>query len=323
MKMKGNEIKLKSLIKFISTVFVVLFLALSLTIGFCADSYVSNGVNTISAANESITETFSILVEKINGELCKEGTYNQIILATGNIYGDAHNKAIAQINEYYDQMIVNTEDYLDWYYSFSGQWTQLGNLVKGIFRLSVEEEVSKMIQSKMEEYMTPDSDIMTNINGIYKSAKSKALSVANSIIEENRINIDGKGNVYVLLDTTFDDIISENSKRYDVNHAIIATTGIVTGITSGIIAKRVVSKVITKSVSKLAIKTSTKAAIGLIGKIAVPVIGTLVFTAVDIIGISVDEAVNRDAYRTEIINGINHERANLLSQIDSYFASIE
>lgn len=314
----------KGIVMFITTAVLVVMISFFLIFGSGINSSsVSYNIDAISATKEKIESGIQIMAEKINGVYCKEGTTQKILLKRGEIYSNAHAEAVKQINAYYDQMIVNADDYLDWYYSFSGQWSQIVNLIKGVAKFSVGEEVTKLIQMRMEEYINPDSDIVSAIDNIYLAAKDKAEQVERSIIEANRITVKDDGTIYIILDTTLDDVLSEHVEKSDGNHVITATTSIAAGFTSGMLAKKVVSKIITKSVSQLAIKTSAKAAVSLIGKFSGPVVGAITFLVVDVLGMNLDEAVNRDAYKADIIKGINEERASFIKSIDAYFSSLE
>lgn len=314
----------KGFVMFITTAILVVMISFFLIFGSGINSSaISYNIDAISATKEKIEENIQCIAEKINGVLCKEGTFQEISIKKGEIYANAHAEAVKQINAYYDQMIVNADDYLDWYYSFSGQWTQILNLIKGVAKFSVEEEVTKFIQMKMEEHITPDSDIVSAIDNIYLAAKDKAELVERSIIEANRITVKDDGTIYIIVDTTLDDVLSEHVEKSDRNHVITATTSIAAGITSSMLAKKAVSKIITKSVSQLAIKTSTKAVVSLIGKFAGPVVGVVTFLVVDVLGMNLDEAVNRDAYKADIVKGINEERVSFIKSIDAYFSSLE
>ena len=96
-------------------------------------------VTYIAAAKQEIVEDTikanTVAVEVINGVMYKAGTLNKIQLAADIAYGAAKDDMINEVNKMYDEILLNTDKYLDWYYRLSAEYSRLFKLVNG----SIEE----------------------------------------------------------------------------------------------------------------------------------------------------------------------------------------
>lgn len=296
---------------------VIIFSAVFLLMVTLSNSPVSNFTQS----------SYDVLVEMINGIACSPGTYEKVIVATEDIKEDAKNQIITEINLYFDSMIDNTDDYLDWYYSLGGQWSQIGKMIKGAFTGSVEEAVSAYMEEKLSSTLNPGFDLDASVNSIIQDAYDKVEMVTNSIVSENTIQISEDGNYIVTMDVTLEDIASQAAIDLNLNPMATNTVGIAGGIATGIIVRKVVKKVMTKAASKMAVKSATKLITpAIVGSAAGPIgtgIGIIAGLGFDVLTNKVDEAMNRAEYKAEIIEGINDEREMALADVSEYFASVE
>ena len=262
-----------------------------------------------------------IAVERINGIAVKTGTRDKIVTATADVLSEAEERAIAEANLYFDQMLSGVDAYLDWYYSMGGQWAQLWNMVKGTFTGSLSDYMTGYISDRMSYYITPDSDFSQSFSRIQEETGVKIRTLASAIIEENRVDIveDGSVEYSISIDVTLDDIILSVTSE-DFQHAgKIAGAGIVAGFAGNYFAKKMVNKLVTGKVSKMAIKEATEKVVTKAVSYAIPFVGPVVGIAVDYLGTKLDEAFNRNEYREEILAGINSERESVILQIREDF----
>lgn len=283
----------------------------------------------VTISNSSVSNfaesTYDVLVEMINGTACSPGTYEKVIVATEEITEDAKDQIISEINLYFDSMIDNTDDYLDWYYSLGGQWAQIGKMITGAFTDSIEDAVSSYMEEKLSSTLNPGFDLDASVNSIIQDAYDKVEMVTNSIVSENTIQISEDGNYIVTIDVTLEDIASQAAIDLNLNPMATNTVGIAGGIATGIIVRKVVKKVMTKAASKMAVQSATKLITpAIVGSVAGPIgtgIGIIAGLGFDVLTNKVDEAMNRAEYKAEIIEGINDEREMALADVTEYFES--
>ena len=121
--------------KFLTSFIIILFTIFIYPSIFAAITYFS------AAKQEIVTKTIDanrVAVEVINGVKYKAGTINQMQIASDMAYGAAYDDMVASINKMYDDILKNTDNYLDWYYSLSAEYSRLFKLITG----SIEEYLS-------------------------------------------------------------------------------------------------------------------------------------------------------------------------------------
>lgn len=304
---------------------VLVFACIALTLVFNGISSLASEetIETVNTVVAAVKEKIRVEVEKIDGQIVKTGTKQEITSATSEIIAQTQAEAIVKINNYYDSLIPGVDEYLDWYYSLTGQWSQILNLGKSVFSSWGEAEwddyFEQYLTDKMSSYLIPQNiDLETELRTILTNSKMLIEQTATAIISENVVSIENDENYeYVVnLDTTLDDIFVTALPANFVKPTTIAAAGIVTGVASGMIAKKIVGKVMTKTIGKLSVTTLSKFALR-----AIPVIGIAVGFLADIGFTELDEAVNRDSYKAEIVSSINEARAEQIRIAEDYFSS--
>lgn len=316
---KKNKAKnMNSRILLVSIVTIVLIITV-----FCTGNILSNlGItNTVETLSSGAVEAVDYAIEIINGATCRPGTYNQIAEAGNMISAEAETEAITAVNAYYDEMIANTDAYLDWYYSFGGQWSQIGNMAKGFFADSITDTVENYMVEKMEAYISPSSDISMIVSDIYTKADVAFKEAAANIISDNTVSYHD-GRYIVCLEKSLDEIAAECRPEKSLNPLISAGVGVVGGTVTGILVKNVIKKAMANTVSKLAVKSASKAVVpAAVGSLAGPVgtfAGILAGVGFDYLMNKSDEAFNRTDYKKAIIDSINADRRECISQISAY-----
>ncbi|MDE7314570.1 MAG: hypothetical protein K2N11_02580 [Mucispirillum sp.] len=139
-------------------------------------------VTYIAAAKQEIVENTikanTTAVEVINGVMYKAGTLNRIQLAADIAYGSAKDDMINEINKMYDEILLNTDKYLDWYYSLSAEYSRLFKLITG----SIEEYMADKLKENLMDNITTVIEFNTAEANI-----TKLHNDINKILDENKI----------------------------------------------------------------------------------------------------------------------------------------
>ena len=287
-------------------------------------------VTYISAAKQELVEDTikanTIAVEMINGVMYKEGTLSKMQIAADIAYGAVKEELIANVNKMYDEMVLNTDKYLDWYYSLSAEYNRLFKLITG----SIEEYMADKLKEKLMDNLTQS----VNVNIAEKNIE-KLKNKINKILEDNKIT---KKNALfdVTTEINVEDIYSlvEIEPILDVQKRFIVSTG--GGLAAGAIVGTIASKVAAKTGFKTAAKAAAKAAAGKAVSAAAGVaagvvssiftspvggaaIGTATGVAIDKGLLKLEEIVKRDEYKKEIISSIEESRQNMINMVTKAF----
>lgn len=292
---------------------------------FAAVTYIS------AAKQELVTTTIkanTVAVEVINGVMYKAGTLNKVQIAADIAYGATKDEIIASVNKMYDDMLANTDKYLDWYYSLSAEYGRLVKLITG----SIEEYMADKLKEKLMDNITKGIDL-----DVAEKNVAKLKDNITQILEENKIT--KKDALYdVVTEVNIDDIYSlaEIEPILDIKKRVIASTG--GGLAAGAIVGAIASKVAAKTGFKTAAKAAAKAAAGKAVSAAAGVaagvvssiftsplggaaIGTATGVAIDKGLLKLEEVVKRDEYKKEITSSIEENRKNIIKTIEDSFNS--
>ena len=236
-------------------------------------------------------------------------------------------------NEYFDEMTVNVDAYLDWYYSIGGQYSQLWNMIKGIVDRNIEEAIGDLMEEKMAELIVPSHDIAERMETVIAENDELFRQAVGHILDENKI-IEKRNEEYIVASSvSLEDLVQANLPSTIFSPSVNAAIGVGAGTASGIIIGRIASRSIRSAAGKLAVKAASKPILnklggakigGAIGTIAGP-LGTAVgilggFIAGEVVSwatIKLDESLNREEYRISIVDDIEIERSQVLSQIEA------
>ena len=317
---KSDEDKIN---KFLTTFVITLLTIFIYPSIFAAVTY-------ISAAKQELVEgtikANTVAVEVINGVMYKEGTLSKMQIAADIAYGAVKEELIASVNKMYDEMVINTDKYLDWYYSLSAEYNRLFKLITG----SIEEYMAEKLKEKLMDNLTQS----VNVNIAEKNIE-KLKNKINKILEDNKIT---KKNALfdVTTEINVEDIYSlvEIEPILDVQKRFIVSTG--GGLAAGAIVGTIASKVAAKTGFKTAAKAAAKAAAGKAVSAAAGVaagvvssiftspvggaaIGTATGVAIDKGLLKLEEIVKRDEYKKEIISSIEESRQNMINMVTKAF----
>ena len=264
-------------------------------------------------------ETAKISVELINGAAYKLGTWQKIKAEKEKFHGSSKAELERAADEIYDAMIINTDKYLDWYYSLSAEYGRILRLLSGSFESYMEENLKKRL--------LPENDSLSEtIDGITKYA-AELSSAITKILAENRTEYKN-GEYEVALDVNVSDIYGDGKITETIGLKTRLTAGAIAGAAAGKIAAKATFKLASKAVAKAAAQKAAGAAIGAaagvisgiftspLGGIAT---GAAVGIAIDKGLLSLEEMINRDEYKAEIITAINEARGETKAAINAIF----
>lgn len=309
--------------KFLTSFIIILLAVFIYPSVFAAVTYIA------AAKQEVVEDTIkanTVAVEVINGVMYKAGTLNKIQLAADMAYGAAKEDLIKNVNKMYDDMLLNTDKYLDWYYSLSAEYGRLLKLITG----SIEEYMAEKLKENLMDNISSNIDFGSaekNIDNLQKNI--------DQILSENKIT--EKDALYSInTNINVDDIYSlaDIKPLLDFKERMIASTG--GGLAAGAIVGTIAGKVAAKTGFKTAAKAAAKAAAGKAASAAAGVaagvvssiftspiggaaIGTATGVAIDKGLLKLEEAVNRDEYKNEITQSIEENRKQMLDMINKAF----
>lgn len=309
--------------KFLTSFIIILLAVFIYPSVFAAVTYIA------AAKQEVVKDTIkanTVAVEVINGVMYKAGTLNKIQLAADMAYGAAKEDLIKNVNKMYDDMLLNTDKYLDWYYSLSAEYGRLLKLITG----SIEEYMAEKLKENLMDNISSNIDFGStekNIDNLQKNI--------DKILSENKIT--EKDALYSInTNINVDDIYSlaDIKPLLDFKERMIASTG--GGLAAGAIVGTIAGKVAAKTGFKTAAKAAAKAAAGKAASAAAGVaagvvssiftspiggaaIGTATGVAIDKGLLKLEEAVNRDEYKNEITQSIEENRKQMLDMINKAF----
>lgn len=301
---------------------------------------------------EFIDDKTTLLGELIDNTLYKIGTSEKIEKLVGKIINvDTKEELKIAINTYFDEMITNTDSYLDHYYSLGAEYKRLGlmlwesckNLVNQnkngeLQDSALDNNFEEYLNNTMQEKITPDYNLEEKTQDILNSGWEKVKKASSLILEQNRIT-HRNGKWQACIKTNLNDICKNAvpetfGSPYGLTTARVASSAVL-GFATGIITKKLVQKLSGKLTHKLAIevisetgekvvkKTLLGTAIGSIapgiGNIVGFLAGTILGIGVDVLSLKLEEIFNREEYRADIISCIEEERREYLENLNLVF----
>ncbi len=244
------------------------------------------------------------------------------------------------VNAAFDSMSANVDAYLDWYYSLSGEYLRMVMFAAGNIEQYMQDELAKRLGGGEEVRRLQDAVLMSH------EILDEYAADINNILYKNEVKNPNGYNI--VKEYNFDDFVSISAEVPEFNkfkQRMGASGAAVLGFTAagGLIAKKIAANI--------AAKTGFKAAAGAAGKLAlskvaggaassaagagigaaigsvVPgagtavgagigfIIGMAVGVGIDATMLSLDELVNREEFKKEILASINEQRRMMLSAL--------
>lgn len=314
--------------------FITLFIYLPL--GAYAEAWVQES-STVSRIHAKLEQK----VEQIDDAYFRDGTLQQIQQARLEALAKVDlslEQLEAQSNVAFDKIAGNVDIYLDWYYSLVGEYTRIGKLLVG--------DLETYMAAKLEEMLKQD-DAFREVEAALNQAlttHAEAMAVyeetVHQIMAENRMG-DDQSALTVAKQLSIADVLSPpvHQDMLTLQNRLLLSGGstAIAGVVTAAVVGKIVAKVVSKNVVKIAAKALAKvaaskavsaaggasagAALGAATGSVVPGIGTAIGAvigglvggiatgvAVDSLLIALEESVNREDFKAEILASIEDAR---------------
>lgn len=245
----------------------------------------------------------------------------------------------------FDTMEAHVDDYLDWYYSLAGEYARIGSLLTGDLEAFMTAKLEESLMQG-DAFQLVELALNSALNE-HQEAQQFYQEAAARIMQANAVTPNDTS--YEVVQTmALTDVLQPplHKDMIQLQSRLLTSTGsgALAGVMSAVIVQKVIGKVIGKNVFKVAAKAlgkvvvskSVGAAAGagagagtgaVIGSV-VPGIGTVVGAAVGgivgaiAVGLTVDkviieleELVNREEFRQEILSAIDEARVEFRSSL--------
>lgn len=258
-------------------------------------------------------------------ELLQEAQVESAALAE-----EAQAVLVPLVNASYDARIANVDAYLDWYYSLPADYERLVNLITG----SVEDYVQGQFVEKIEAGVD-DTEFESQLQAYGEKASELK---ENLMAQLANCEIAGVPEwLPVIRDEIETDFLLEplepSQQIVSASERLLVSAGAGTaaGVGTSAAAKKLVAKAVEKPffktvVSEITKKLGSKAAGaalgGVVGSLAGPagtvvgaVVGGAAGVGVDFGLLKLDEALNRETYREEVVQTIEDARTEMLALV--------
>jgi hypothetical protein len=286
-------------------------------------------------------QLIEVTVELINGEFYQPGTIDKIEAyeKTIQIKYDASNFNTLmkkEINLAFIQMEKNTDIFLDHYYSLGAEYMRIAKMFSGELDQYLKKELLKALETndpfkKITILVEREKQLREN----FFSLRNEHLYELQELLERNVILIKpnqkpkiSKHKDSLLLGYDLGNLIKDPEKALPVRFGVSVGSGVIVGL----IVKKIIAKGTLKTLATAIAKVAAKKAAGVgvgagiggvIGSV-VPGIGTAVVAGVgsvvgavsmEWLGLQLDEAVNRDELRADILEAISQQKRDLLNSL--------
>lgn len=290
-----------------------------------------------------VESKITVGVEQIDDFLYRRGTlalidearkevFRQFAASQGNL-GQAVDLAFLRMES-------NVDSFLDWYYSLGGEYTRIASMLGGQFEAYMESKLSetldqtgalRAVEQRLAKIMEENAEAIATFNALVERIK-----------QENRIN-PGEKAVTIVRTERLAHLVKIPKPNWMLSLESRAGASLITGggagMVAGYFAKRMLGRVLGAPIFKTAVqavvrivisKTGSRAAGGAAGAMAggaagsvVPGVGTTVgavvglivglatTVAVDAVLVEIEEAVNREQFKGEILRALAEARESL------------
>lgn len=241
-----------------------------------------------------------------------------------SISDEAVEKLTPLINEAYDKRIDNVDAYLDWYYSLPADYERLIQFFAG----SIEDGMKAQLEEKINEGIE-DSEL-SEIYGDFIQQAADLEEDMKTMLDEHELK-DIPAFLIVDKINLSPEFLSEPMKptkelletrqRFGVSAAAGIGSGLIAkSVVEHILAKETVGEMANKLVAKLGSSGIVKVVTSATGTAIAPGVGTAAGFGIGVLSdylfLKADEALNRDAYRQELVDAIEEDRQGKINLIE-------
>ncbi len=344
---KGTPVSVRHLSKKVLASFLLLLMlaAIGITLG-------SRHLIAHPQLAQWVADKTTMAMETIDGALYKLGTAQQMEAFSATLQAQTLEELERLVNTHFDQMEGNLETYLDAYYSLKSEYGRLlamiqdaaesvvGGLTQDAAAAALSTNTAAYMDELLAENLLPEQDLDLQIQEVRENASRVWQQGMAAIREKNKIT--HRNGVYqATVNINLDDLMARSAPEFSARMKGSLAAGAVAGVATGLIVKKLskelVEKLSVKASQKLAKEVITEAgekvlkkslvgaglgtAIGsiapglgnLLGAVFGTVAGAAVGVGVDFVALKLEEAVNRDQYREEILAAIREQRQEYLA----------
>ncbi len=265
------------------------------------------------------------IVDIIDGKYVNAGTIKKLQKIKKEFELKMINKINYKIDNAYNDVIGNVDNYLNWYYGLTAEYIRIMKLVTGQLDVYIKDKYKTFL--KIDSVFKP---VLSEINEIAKSSRKEFQILVNTLIKKNILDVKIFDIVIINNKTSFKRLLMLKKitliggKGLNKRITLSVLGGISGAIIGNIMAKKIVQqslKIIARILAKKSLgflaRVGAGALAGGTGGSAVPVIGTAVgvivggiigFCASNYVVLKLDEAIGREKHKKEIIDAINESR---------------
>ncbi len=261
----------------------------------------------------------------------REGIEERIDADLRRLRTDALVQADTQIEERIDALFNGIEsgldDYLDWFYSVGGEYQRLAAAVTG--------DATTSLAQRLEQHLFASVDMEAELKALEDALAEQASAAFAALVPE----LNGYFADHPCAAGDFDLAPLEGFDHDGLRASAAAASGLAAGVGAKLLAKKATTSLMGKLMAKEGFKTSAKlvgkmlakkgtsAAAGALGGAAVcapagPVAlvcgaltGLFTWVAADQLFVKIDEVLNREELKLEMLDAIRRQRAELTLQL--------
>jgi hypothetical protein len=289
----------------------------------------------------------AISVEEIDGRWFEKGTLatiRELQLQMASELEPLRKELIAEIDSSFDLAASKTDVFLDWYYSLGGEYGRIVKMAAGDLESHMAEKLSEKLE--LDSVFAGFEEKLGKLSKLQGEAQAHFEREREKILAANRIDQDESQKIIVVAQAPPELLELPQPiwlTNLETRLGLSVVTGLAAGAVSGTVSSIIVQRLLGGQAFKLAVQTvvrvvATKAGGRLVGAGAgavaggaagsvVPGVGTVVggivgaavglatAVGVDKIMLEIEQAVNREAFRAEIISSLDEARSELKSHL--------
>lgn len=290
---------------------------------------------------KKVTELFDVAVELINGKFYEPGTIKQLEKLESEIqliYDDKKFKELlmVEVESAFSQVEQNTDVFLDHYYSLQGEYLRIAKMLTGELDGYLKDELKSALETNdpfksVSNLISREQQIRTDFFGL----RNEQLTKVQDLINKNEITLGARQRPQIinekqssLLDYKLSDLMKDPETALPIRLGFSTASGVIVGLVVKKVVAKGTIKTLATAIGKIAAKKAAGAGAGAlvggaIGSV-VPGVGTAIVGGIGAAAgtvlvewgaIQLDEMVNREEFRNEIISEIQKQKEELLSSL--------
>ena len=252
------------------------------------------------------------LFEKIGTGYFRKGTRNSIFQSERTVYGKSESEMRNAVDEFYNEMKGNIDNYLDRFYSFSGLFEQAGRTLSSFFSGNdITEAKRKQTLEMLKDTITPSFDLGKRLNEICADSNEEFKAEIEEILKINSVGRKGR-NYELKIQSAIKTYREIGIPESEINPLITIGVGAAGTILSSAFAEEGLSTALDNFLPS----TISDALSGPLGL----GFGILLGLGINYTGVKLDELINRKKYKESLVKYIEKERSLYLEELEKTFS---